>query len=256
MTRMDCETLVEFTLNVGQRMMECGAEAWRTEDTMARIVRAYGLEALDTHTIATQVAMTVKAPDGTRYTSTCSIPATKTRTDLGRLEELNAAARQICKNPPAIADLPSCTEDAGGPISWSWRELLGYLLGAGAFAVFFGGGVLDGIASAGIGGLIYAMDHIRYLRRRNRIIYTVIACFLAGMLARLSTCLGLGINLDKIMIGDVMLFIPGLALVNGVREMFYADILTGLYRLVEVVLAAAAIAAGFAVSLMLGGGVL
>lgn len=29
------------------------------------------------------------------------------------------------------------------------------------------------------------------------------------------------------MIGDIMLFIPGLVIVNGVREFFYADILTG-----------------------------
>lgn len=55
------------------------------------------------------------------------------------------------------------------------------------------------------------------------------------------------------MIGDIMLFIPGLVIVNGVREFFYADILTGLYRLVEALLIAGAIAAGYAVSLMMGG---
>ena len=54
--------------------------------------------------------------------------------------------------------------------------------------------------------------------------------------------------------GDVMLFIPGLALVNGVRELFYADILTGVYRMVEALLGAGAIAVGYAVSLMIGGG--
>ena len=35
------------------------------------------------------------------------------------------------------------------------------------------------------------------------------------------------------MIGDIMLLIPGLLLVNAIKEMFNRDIVTGLYRLIE-----------------------
>lgn len=73
MTRAEWEALVEYTLNIGRQMMECGAEAWRAENTMARIFRAYGLEVLDAHVIATQAAVTVKTPTGEHYTSTCMI---------------------------------------------------------------------------------------------------------------------------------------------------------------------------------------
>ena len=41
------------------------------------------------------------------------------------------------------------------------------------------------------------------------IIYTVVACFLAGLLAQACVGIGFGVNLDLIMIGDIMLFIPG-----------------------------------------------
>ena len=71
MTRAEWEALVEYTLNIGRQMMECGAEAWRAENTMARIFRAYDLEVLDAHVIATQAAVTVKTPTGEHYTSTC-----------------------------------------------------------------------------------------------------------------------------------------------------------------------------------------
>ena len=40
MTRKEWEALVEYTLNIGRQMLECGAEAWRAENTMARILRA------------------------------------------------------------------------------------------------------------------------------------------------------------------------------------------------------------------------
>ncbi len=251
MTRMECEALVEYTLNIGRQMMECGAEAWRAENTMARIFRAYDLEVLDAHTIATQAAVTVKTPAGEHYTSTCMILPDKTGTDLERLETLNAAARQICAAPPPLEHLPLCLNRPA--LRWSWRELVGYLLGSGAFAVFFGGGLIDGLASGFIGGIIYLMEQLRRVHHQNRIIYTTLACFLSGLLAQACVGMGFGVNLDLIMIGDIMLFIPGLVIVNGVREFFYADILTGLYRIVEALLIAGAIAVGYAVSLMMGG---
>ena len=64
------------------------------------------------------------------------------------------------------------------------------------------------------------------------------------------THFGFGNNVDKVMIGVIMLLIPGLLLVNSIKEMFNRDIVTGLYSFVE------AIAGGFAVSVLLLGGVL
>ena len=254
MTRKDWEALVEYTLNIGRQMLECGAEAWRAENTMARILRAYGLEVQDAHVIATQAAVTVKTPEGDHYTSTCMILPEKTGTDLERLEILNAAARRICEATPALDQLPLVLQRPA--VRWSWRECLGYMLGAGAFGVFFGGSLLDGVASGVIGGVIYLMEQVRRLHRQNKVIYTTVACFLSGILAQLCVAIGFGTNLDRIMIGDIMLFIPGLVIVNGVREFFYADILTGVYRLIEALLIAGAIAVGYAVSLVIGGQIL
>ena len=107
--------------------------------------------------------------------------------------------------------------------------------------------------------MIFATDRLlnhRIQSNQNRLFYTFLASFLSGCLAVLLVRLGLGHHADKIMIGDVMLFIPGLSLVNGVRELFYRDILTGVYRLVEAIILAVAIAAGFGVAIYLCGGVL
>lgn len=71
MTRKDWEALVEYTLNIGRQMLECGAGPGRAENTMARIFRAYGLEVQDAHVLATQAAVTVKTPEG----STTPAPA-------------------------------------------------------------------------------------------------------------------------------------------------------------------------------------
>ena len=105
-------------------------------------------------------------------------------------------------------------------------------------------------------GYNYLMEQVRRHHRQNKVNYTTVACFLSGILAQLCVAIGFGTNLDRIMIGDIMLFIPGLVIVNGVREFFYADILTGVYRLIEALLIAGAIAVGYAVSLVIGGQIL
>ena len=58
------------------------------------------------------------------------------------------------------------------------------------------------------------------------------------------------------MIGDIMLLIPGLLLVNSIKEMLNRDVVTGLYRFVEAVFVAVAIAGGFALSVLIIGGAL
>ena len=77
---------------------------------------------------------------------------------------------------------------------------------------------------------------------------------MAGLLAIFCTKIGFGNNLDKVMIGDIMLFIPGLLLVNSIQEMFNKDIVAGLYKFIEALLTAVAIAAGYALSMIMIGG--
>ena len=101
------------------------------------------------------------------------------------------------------------------------------------------------------------MDYNLKLRSVNKVIYTFVASFVSGCLALVFVHFGFGTHADKVMIGDIMLFIPGLLLVSAVKEMFNRDIVTGLYRLIEAVLIAVAIACGFALSyVVLGGAVL
>lgn len=254
MTRLQWEALVEYTLDLARQMMECGAEAWRADNTMSRVFRAYGLEVQDVHTMATQATATVRLPDGSHYTSTRTIHPENTGTNLRRLEGINAVARKICDMPPAVEDLPVVLTASGS--GWSWPVFAGYLLGAGSFAVFFGGGAVDGLAAAFLAGIIYLMEQFRSIHQQNRTIYTLAACFLSGVLARVLGRLIPGLHLDMVVIGDIMLFIPSLSLVNGVRELFYADILTGVYRVIEAVLGAGAIALGYAAALVIGGGLL
>ena len=59
-----------------------------------------------------------------------------------------------------------------------------------------------------------------------------------------------------IIIGNIMLLIPGVVLTNSIRDMLSGDMISGLLRLSESVVLAVAIAIGFALSAALLGGML
>ena len=256
MEKQDCEQFLECVLDITGQMLQCGAEARRVENTALRLVEAYGFKLRCANAISAMIDLSVTAPDGTHYTQ--AVRVLSTGTDLGKLEQLNAMARYICQEKPPVSEICNLIQQEQKKGYPPLLAFIGYLTMTFGFAIFFGGDVLDGIASALVSAVIFATDHLlnhRIQSNQNRLFYTFLASFLSGCLAVLLVRLGLGHHADKIMIGDVMLFIPGLSLVNGVRELFYRDILTGVYRLVEAIILAVAIAAGFGVAIYLFGGV-
>ena len=59
--------------------------------------------------------------------------------------------------------------------------------------------------------------------------------------------LGYGIHTDKIIIGSIMLLVPGIAITNVMRDVLAGDFLTALSKFAEVIIVAVAIAIGIAI---------
>lgn len=254
MTDKECEIFLENVLEIGRRYVETGAEAKRVEESIRRICLAYDFKNVEIYAVTSLIVVTIKSPDGKHYAQ--SVRVYGGGTDLGRLEELNAQIRNICNTTPDIHTLAKTVQGYKKPKPKPIVKCIGYMLAAGGFSVFFGGSFIDGLVSALVAIAIYLMDYNFKLKNINNVVYTFIASFTSGALAILLTHFGIGQNPDKVMIGDIMLFIPGLLLVNSIKEMLNRDIVTGLYRFVEAVFTAVAIAGGFALAVLLIGGVL
>ena len=57
------------------------------------------------------------------------------------------------------------------------------------------------------------------------------------------------LHLDKIIIGAIMLLVPGVAIINVMRDILSGDLLTAITKFAEVIIVAVAIAIGVAVSI-------
>ena len=75
--------------------------------------------------------------------------------------------------------------------------------------------------------------------------FNLFGSFVVGIVICLLVRLLPFLNLDKIMIGDIMLLIPGIAATNSIRDMLMGDTISGMMRLIESILWAGALACGF-----------
>ena len=252
---MEQEQLLSCALDVGEQMLISGAEVGRVEAAIRFICTAYGCCRADVFTITSSIVVTAYYPDGRHCTQTRRI--TGTRTDLTRLHRLNALSREICATTPSYEYVQ---EKLGKICARSpyplWLEALGSALIAFSFAIFFGGGWLDGLVACVLGLGIRYLTFILQKAELNQIFINVVVSFLLSLSSILLVRNGIGLDANKIIIGNIMLLIPGIALTNSIRDMISGDIMTGLLRFLDAVLVAAAIAAGYILAAQLLGGVL
>ena len=101
-------------------------------------------------------------------------------------------------------------------------------------------------AAAGLGAaLIWVLQ--QYLRPvcMNEITFQFAASFLVGCAICTLALIWPVLHMDRIMIGDIMLLIPGLMSTNAMRDVLIGDTLSGIIRLIVALLLAAALALGF-----------
>ena len=79
----------------------------------------------------------------------------------------------------------------------------------------------------------------------------LVSAFIATVLSFIPSILGISVHQDKIIIGTIMLLVPGLTVVNAIRDMMNSDLLAGMSELFGAVMSALSIAFAVAGALWL-----
>lgn len=249
---MDYKKFLDIVLNIGKEMLVCGAEVSRVEDTITRICRAYNVDEVDVFTITSSIVITIKAEDEI-YTQTKRIHSYETNLD--RLDKLNRLSREICRTTPPITYIKESYDTILKSRTYSFLPVCGtYGLIALSLTIYFGGNIADGIVSGILGILMYLLIFKSEYIGANITLITMAIAFIIGTLAVISVKLGFGNDLDNIVIGNIMLMIPGVAITNSLRDMISGDTMSGLLRFAESIIKAIAVAAGFVMATVYLGG--
>mgnify|MGYP005884832883 CR=1 FL=1 len=168
--------------------------------------------------------------------------------DLERIEKLNALSRRICAEVPDPETAQRWLKETTAAVrSYAvWTYYLGNFMAAAGFCCVFGGTVRDWLW-AGLSGLIIGfvtrcMDRLEV----NPFFSTIAASFLMALPAYLAAGLGWLDCVAVVIIGALMLLVPGLLITNSMRDIIYGDTSSGVSRIVQVLLSAFAIALGTA----------
>ncbi len=248
MVRENLEHILSAVLDVGAMMLTSGAEVNRVENTIQRMMQAYGCNRVDVFTITSSIVVTVQTSDDIILTQTRRIVSYET--DMYKIERCNSLSRRVCAEPPTVEELREIVEQIRREKGYCGRlKFFTYGVISAAFSVFFGGSWGDGIAAFFCGLLLYTSVELCNRLKLQRIILNIVCSALVGLGAVLLTSLGVGQSVDKIIIGNIMLLIPGIALTTSVRDMISGDTISGLLGLCEALIRALAIAAGFALVL-------
>lgn len=248
LTKEQQSLLLDCMLEMGELLLDCGAEISRVEDTLNRIGKAYGANRTDVFVIPALLSITLNFPITEPVTETRRVRSNG-NTDFYRLEKLNAISRRCVKEPMALDELRASLDHIAAGQKPFPTVLLGSIIGAGGFAVFFGGSLWDGLVAAVFAvGICLLQDRLGRTQL-NTVAFNLLSSLLTGLGVGLVTALIPALHMDKILIGDIMLLIPGLAMTNAIRNMLVGDTISGATRLAETLVWAAALAGGTMVAL-------
>ena len=166
-------------------------------------------------------------------------------THLGRIAALNQLSREICSHECSLRDAWVRLEECKSiPTNKNWVEIFFCGVGRAGFCYLFGGTALDSFVAFFIGLVlqIFLIASDRHLE--SKFITNILGSGIVTFLSLIVLSAGIPILQDKVVIGDIMPLVPGIALTTSIRDFFNGDYLSGAIHMIDAILTAFSIAVG------------
>ncbi len=245
------DDVLRLALDVGEGMLKNGGEVSRVEDTIERICHAYGAVHVEVFCIISLINASVRMEDDTYSSQIRRVKSTGMNFSL--LEELNGLSREVCRDVPSLEYFDGKLHELKNKKYGSHAlSMFAWMLAAASFAVFFGGGFWECLWAAIAGVAMFCID--TYAPRRvSTIAKNVMSAFVAALLAAVSEFIHGGEG-SVIIMGSLMLLVPGVAIGTAMRDILCGELLAGMLKLLQACLAALMLAFGYILAATLMGG--
>lgn len=246
------EAVFTFAVDVGEVMLKSGAETYRVEDTIMRILSSHHFEKIDAFVTPTGIMTTLADP---QFPVCSIIRRVKNRsTRLDKIEAVNQLSRDYVVGSLSLDDAIAALASIERMPAYSSSTLILATGTASAFfSLMFGGALLDFIISFIVGIIVAKL--LKILRCKNIVnyfIFFLVSLFVGLVVISTSLILDTAIHVESIIIGSIMPLVPGVALTNAVRDTIGDELLSGISRGVEALFIAISIAAGIGIAMSFG----
>ncbi|MDY3946750.1 MAG: threonine/serine exporter family protein [Ezakiella sp.] len=233
-------------LYAGEIMVRSGSETYRAEDTMKRMLSSVGIENVSTFVSPTVIILGDNTKDGSCFIQNID----KRSTNLAKIENVNNLSRDFVAKKINVEEAYAKLKEIASAPSYPYiLAVLGCALGCAIFSVLIGGNLSDFISALITSAITFHTNEV-IAKVSNTQFLGYFACALAVTFVSVGLSkLGLGQNLDSIVVGSILPLVPGVALTTGVRDFMNGDLLSGVARIMEAATIAVAIAFGVGFSL-------
>lgn len=238
---------IEVALKAGLLLLSSGAEIWRVEETIHRILEGFGLSNEDIFVMSNGMFFTIEMGDGQTYAKVSHVPIRGTK--LYMIAEVNELSREICAKKigadAALQRLKAIETMKGKKL---FTLVLAAFCGSGSFSFLAGMNFADAFVSGMSGMVVFLVLYFLSFGKKHKMHSKLTLNIIGGMIAVLMTTaffkMGIGESMNVAMTGAIMPMIPGVGLVTAVRDLANSDYIAGLVRLFDALLITFGIAIG------------
>lgn len=243
------EHLLNFAVHVGELMLKNGAETYRVEDTMTRILQVNHFKTIEPFVTPTGIIVTINDD----YFPTCTkVVRVKNRTSrLDRIEQLNQLSRDFVSGHISLREAFIILKHIEKLQTYRTSTIILWLgISCGFFSIMFGGKLLDFFLSILIGiGLGLLKNNLDERRIVSFFVLFLCALYIGFMADFLEALLSTLINKESIIIACIMPLLPGVSFTTAIRDAIGDELISGISRGVEALLVAVALAVGIGAAL-------
>lgn len=247
--QQDADIFVRQLLNIGEAMYQSGGEISRIENSLHRLGKAYGALHVNVYAITSSILITVEFDENESVTQNRRITR-RGSFDCVKMEKLNQLCRDCAACPIEVSELRERVLSILAEKPSLRKFYLGQLIAATTFTLFFGGNGLDALV-AGIAVLVICMLQ-KWVRPvfSTELFFNVTCSLITGIVVNLINLVIPGLHVNQILIGDIMVLIPGIPITNSIRYILSGDLISSFEKLMDSLMQAFGIAAGFMLSLL------
>lgn len=251
----DYKLYLDTATMAGKLMLQNGAEIYRVEDTIQRMLAVSGLKTAEAYVTSTGIMVTLDDPELDSMTVIKRISSRGT--DLNAISMVNDISRKFCEGQMTLKEAFHDLNHLDARQYRNFQQELGVIGVAAFFAPVFGGTLWDTLAAGIAGVLIVLVQRIVKHMEINAFMENVFCSIaLAAGAVIMSWIPNLGISVETVIISAIMPIVPGASFTIAIRDTLQGDYVAGGAKALEALVKVAAIVLGAGFGMILTGGIL
>jgi len=256
---LESKKILDLSVSMGEELLKNGAEIYRVQETVEHVMQAYGAEDYNVFVLTNGIFATVNENREDAGSMVRNVPIGTV--NLEKIAAINQLSREICQGTCSVREANERLEQCRKSSVLPKRILIPACgVGSAGFCYLLGGKPFDSLFSFFLGMLLQWFLLAAEERHVSKFLTDILGSAMVTIGGLVLYVIGLGIQFDRVIIGGIILLMPGVALVTAIRDLFNGDYLSGSIRLMDALLTGACIAIGVGAAVkvfqLLGGGVL